>query len=242
MKMMKRFWMKVNRQMLGLMFVCCFFVFLVMSMVGGIRGYYEFFDFLTLLCMIVFTWVVLVLSGTGKDLRNGFLTVFSQKSDYPRMVLEKSCNAVKFTRMLVFLEAAVIALICMTDILHRAEPSHIGPILSTAFLSFLYAALCAVLLTILSGKLESMLIAYMEESEGEKTMEEAQKVYFKLRALGLTDREAEVARLVSREMTNREIGQMLYISDTTVKKHITHILDKTALADREELTKMIQEI
>ncbi|MDE6926633.1 MAG: LuxR C-terminal-related transcriptional regulator, partial [Acetatifactor sp.] len=42
------------------------------------------------------------------------------------------------------------------------------------------------------------------------------------------------------DMTNREIGKMLYISDTTVKKHITHILEKTGMADREELTKRIR--
>ena len=63
---------------------------------------------------------------------------------------------------------------------------------------------------------------------------------FKLRAAGLTDREAEVVRLVSCGMSNREIGQLLYISDTTVKKHVTHILDKTKCADREELADMVK--
>lgn len=35
-------------------------------------------------------------------------------------------------------------------------------------------------------------------------------------------------------------GQLLYISDTTVKKHVTHILDKTKCADREELADMVK--
>ena len=33
-------------------------------------------------------------------------------------------------------------------------------------------------------------------------------------------------------LSNAEIGEQLYISDTTVKTHITHILQKLALRDR----------
>jgi DNA-binding NarL/FixJ family response regulator len=48
----------------------------------------------------------------------------------------------------------------------------------------------------------------------------------------LTDRELEVFRLVARGLSNAEIGQELYISETTVKTHITHILQKLNLRDR----------
>jgi DNA-binding NarL/FixJ family response regulator len=48
----------------------------------------------------------------------------------------------------------------------------------------------------------------------------------------LTDRELDVFRLIARGLTNVEIGQELYISDTTVKTHITHILQKLDLRDR----------
>ena len=48
----------------------------------------------------------------------------------------------------------------------------------------------------------------------------------------LTERELEVLRLVARGLSNAEIGQELYISDTTVKTHITHILQKLDLRDR----------
>ncbi|MGZ4416051.1 MAG: response regulator [Gaiellaceae bacterium] len=48
----------------------------------------------------------------------------------------------------------------------------------------------------------------------------------------LTERELEVLRLVARGMSNAEIGQELYISETTVKTHITHILQKLNLRDR----------
>jgi DNA-binding NarL/FixJ family response regulator len=48
----------------------------------------------------------------------------------------------------------------------------------------------------------------------------------------LTERELDVFRLVARGLSNTEIGGELYISDTTVKTHITHILQKLNLRDR----------
>jgi DNA-binding NarL/FixJ family response regulator len=48
----------------------------------------------------------------------------------------------------------------------------------------------------------------------------------------LTERELEVFRLIARGLSNAEIGRELYISDTTVKTHITHILIKLNLRDR----------
>jgi DNA-binding NarL/FixJ family response regulator len=48
----------------------------------------------------------------------------------------------------------------------------------------------------------------------------------------LTERELDVFRLVAAGLSNAEIGRELYISDTTVKTHVTHILQKLDLRDR----------
>jgi DNA-binding NarL/FixJ family response regulator len=48
----------------------------------------------------------------------------------------------------------------------------------------------------------------------------------------LSEREREVFRLLARGLSNGEIAQELYISETTVKTHVTHILQKLNLRDR----------
>jgi DNA-binding NarL/FixJ family response regulator len=48
----------------------------------------------------------------------------------------------------------------------------------------------------------------------------------------LTAREAEVFRLIAAGLSNAEIGEQLFISDTTVKTHVTQVLRKLGLRDR----------
>ena len=49
---------------------------------------------------------------------------------------------------------------------------------------------------------------------------------------GLTGRETEILRLVGQGRSNREIARQLYISERTVKNHLTHVFGKLGVPDR----------
>jgi DNA-binding NarL/FixJ family response regulator len=51
----------------------------------------------------------------------------------------------------------------------------------------------------------------------------------------LTPREREVLKLVALGLTNRDIAQQLYISEGTVKTHVTHLLTRLNLRNRAQL-------
>ena len=48
----------------------------------------------------------------------------------------------------------------------------------------------------------------------------------------LSERERDVFRLMSHGLSNAEIGNELYISETTVKTHVTHLFQKLDVRDR----------
>lgn len=51
----------------------------------------------------------------------------------------------------------------------------------------------------------------------------------------LTPTEQEVVRLVTEGLTNAEVGQRLFVSVHTVKKHLSHVYTKIGLDSRAEL-------
>jgi DNA-binding NarL/FixJ family response regulator len=48
----------------------------------------------------------------------------------------------------------------------------------------------------------------------------------------LTDREQEVLRLVATGLPNKEIAEILFIAESTVKTHVEHIIGKLGVSDR----------
>jgi DNA-binding NarL/FixJ family response regulator len=48
----------------------------------------------------------------------------------------------------------------------------------------------------------------------------------------LTDREQEVLRLLATGLSNRDMGSVLFIAESTVKTHVEHIIGKLGVSDR----------
>lgn len=100
---------------------------------------------------------------------------------------------------------------------------------------------------------EQLLAAIRVVAEGDALLSPAvtQRVIRRFTRLGrpaappgfseLTERERDVFRLIARGYSNREIGDELFISATTVKTHMTHVLQKLHLRDRVQVVVLAHE-
>jgi DNA-binding NarL/FixJ family response regulator len=50
----------------------------------------------------------------------------------------------------------------------------------------------------------------------------------------LSDRESEILKLVAMGMSNKEIAEKLFLSERTIKAHLTNIFNKLNVASRSE--------
>lgn len=235
-------------------------LYLGQGIYGGPHRVWEIFRYCdTWVPMLQFFIIALILyqAGMEKDFFRGFTRAFGRKGKgCSRMELQRSVGAVQCVE-----KAAVLA--CIITFLTNAMDMFAGGFSSTTLensylfytvVSYIALMMCgdilfpAVLILLLMPvkfRLERMVVSYMEEpqdSQAERAEAEGQRVYFGLRAMGLTDREAEVARLAAGGMSNREIGKELYIAEGTVKKHMTHILEKAGCGDREALAEQVRKL
>ncbi len=58
----------------------------------------------------------------------------------------------------------------------------------------------------------------------------------------LSDREQEILRLIAKGSTNREIAEALFITEGTVKNHVTNILSKLDVRDRTQAALKAREL
>src|SRR5437867_9737156 len=81
----------------------------------------------------------------------------------------------------------------------------------------------------LNRSIMAAVISDLFREGGEKTDPESAKI------ASLTDRELEVIGLIGEGRKNKQIGERLFISEATVRHHLTSIFDKLGVADRLEL-------
>lgn len=78
-----------------------------------------------------------------------------------------------------------------------------------------------------------------EDTVGEDTVIPQEDEYSRLRNLGLTNREAEIAGYLLHGRSNHEIAETLTISEATVKKHISNIFQKLNIGRREQISEVL---
>lgn len=219
-----------------------FVLFCITWMVNGIlHGVFtRFADPKSIVMLLLIVLLTMLFSGNGKRFLNGWGAALGRNKYCSLTELRRYLEAMRLARRAAFLAGGIIALICAIDILYfMTDLYHIGPVMGESLLTFYYAVTFALIQQPMEARLQEWIVDYMDEGVDEAPVEDAQTMYFRLRGMGLTDREAEVARLVARELSNKEIGKELYISDATVKKHITHILEKTGCDSRESLAQLV---
>ncbi|MFY9611219.1 MAG: response regulator transcription factor [Blastocatellia bacterium] len=81
----------------------------------------------------------------------------------------------------------------------------------------------------LDRALTATVLSEKSHADERKPDPESEKISF------LTEREREVVGLVCEGLKNKQIGDRLFISEATVRNHLTSILSKLSLSDRFEL-------
>lgn len=61
---------------------------------------------------------------------------------------------------------------------------------------------------------------------------DAEKVKDKLKELGITQREHEILGLIAEGLSNKEIGERLFVSENTVKTHSSRVFEKLGVNRR----------
>lgn len=83
--------------------------------------------------------------------------------------------------------------------------------------------------------------ALEKTAKGEKTPEQTRSDFYQqMEQAGLSNREQEVAWLLFKSYRNLQIAEELYISEATVKKHVSRIYEKTGVMSRKEFREKYQ--
>ena len=90
----------------------------------------------------------------------------------------------------------------------------------------------------LTGKKEVIVVKEVPASAGTPFVVNEQR----LRELGITPRELEILGLMAGGLSNREIGEKLFVSENTVKTHSSRLFDKLSAKRRTQAVQIGKEM
>ncbi|PKM54189.1 MAG: hypothetical protein CVV00_09260 [Firmicutes bacterium HGW-Firmicutes-5] len=115
----------------------------------------------------------------------------------------------------------------ITSVATEMNYQYLVTIIINNFLPLFYAILLIFILDLLPYEVPNLDI--------ERSIEEDRQ---ELANLKLTKRERMVAQILFEELTNKEIGEELSITENTVKKHVHNIYEKAGVKNRTEFVHM----
>ena len=109
----------------------------------------------------------------------------------------------------------------------------------------IYGGLIALLFAVLGGWLGIKLTKKKETIVFKEVMVSADVPFAlnqqKLRELSITPRELEILALIANGMSNREIAEKLFVSESTVKTHSSRLFDKLSAKRRTQAVQIGKE-
>lgn len=129
--------------------------------------------------------------------------------------------------------------------LQQSKPMPEGflPEVALALRPLFYGFICYIVLWEEEGKKEKeerQDVPEQSRTEEKASMEKKTEGEQNMDLSKLTGREKQVAELIRRGLSNREIGEELFISETTVKRHVSNIFEKLEISSRKELKRQGQ--
>jgi DNA-binding CsgD family transcriptional regulator len=141
-------------------------------------------------------------------------------------------------RIVLFAAAGglLIALLRFLEYQHliRAYPGHV------------YGLVIAVIFTVVGGLAGLKWTARKETVVVREVFVPAEEPFVrdeeKVRAIGLTPRELEILELIGQGLSNREIGEKLFVSENTVKSHSSRLFEKLEVNRRTQAVRKAKEL
>lgn len=230
------------------MYICLFLGFILTAMLiqlWGSGSLHFSIDFPTLFLLALLFLSVLAATKSLKKFFNSFIYALKNKPDIPLTSYQESGEIFSFAIRTLIIDGFVVTLLSFFHFMSDTKFTDIASLQASVCVSLygiFYSIIGCFFLLPVKHLLHEKIINYVsEEIEPEEDREKlAERIYYQLRGMGLTAREAEVGRLiVCKNSTNKDIAEELYISEYTVKKHVSHIFEKLEISSRMQITELV---
>ncbi len=172
---------------------------------------------------------------------NGEEALYECKRNRPHVVLMDirmpRCDGVTGTKLIKeeFEDVKILILTTFKDVeyIHNAlKYGASGYILKDSDYDSIYQGIKACIMgnVVVNPEVASRILSENVNYNNKNTLEEV-KIRF-----DLTDKEISIIREIANGLSNKEIGEALFLSEGTIKNNISNILSKLALRDRTQLT------